>query len=378
MGKLYGSFKATNVTLVTGRGSLGDVIPWGKVLMVIGHNNDQVMIYSYWSLYHKNKGISISWERMFPACFEILKSLWNRMKNYEFKVVKDFMKKRDKAKGCWNKGAPNFKLDDPAPKLVIKVPKTVPGLIQTPLTVDNWLSAHYSFQRGQWDIAKISDLNSTPVHKIYKTLKTIYCDFSSSAEICHDFFAAGADWSGYGLTATICGLQFKVISTNSLRKTVSCRNRYPPPASLKKVEEVLHMKNELQAMVGEFYSTHCSQGFAYLAVFYLLHNRHIIIPAHIVPRLFFNAALDNLNFHSETEDGGNVDATTNIIYHYSRGEETADCVVRVPYDPKVRRKTIQMPEKFQLVSNHRTLKERKEARSLRSVDLSDADIGDRP
>ncbi|KAG1650302.1 Solute carrier organic anion transporter family member 3A1 [Nymphon striatum] len=100
--------------------------------------------------------------------------------------------------------------------------------------------------------------------------------------------------------------------------------------------------------------------------------------AHIVPRLFLNAALDNLNFHSETEDGGNVDAITNIIYQYSRGEETADCVVRVPYDPKVRRKTIQMPEKFQLVSSHRTLKERKEARSLRSVDLSDADIGDSP
>ncbi|KAG1650301.1 Solute carrier organic anion transporter family member 4C1 [Nymphon striatum] len=94
--------------------------------------------------------------------------------------------------------------------------------------------------------------------------------------------------------------------------------------------------------------------------------------------LFLNAALDNLNFHSETEDGGNVDAITNIIYQYSRGEETADCVVRVPYDPKVRRKTIQMPEKFQLVSSHRTLKERKEARSLRSVDLSDADIGDSP
>ncbi|KAG1664437.1 Tyrosine-protein phosphatase non-receptor type 9 [Nymphon striatum] len=78
------------------------------------------------------------------------------------------------------------------------------------------------------------------------------------------------------------------------------------------------------------------------------------------------------------KDGGNVDATTNIIYQYSRGEETADCVVRVPYDPKVRRKTIQMPEKFQLVSSHRTLKERKEARPLRSIDLSDADIGDRP
>ncbi|KAG1651094.1 hypothetical protein GQR58_027494 [Nymphon striatum] len=37
-----------------------------------------------------------------------------------------------------------------------------------------------------------------------------------------------------------------------------------------------------------------------------------------------------------------------------------------------------MAEKFQPVSSDLTLKERKEARSLRSVDLSDADIGDRP
>ncbi|KAG1656869.1 Procollagen-lysine,2-oxoglutarate 5-dioxygenase 3 [Nymphon striatum] len=36
-----------------------------------------------------------------------------------------------------------------------------------------------------------------------------------------------------------------------------------------------------------------------------------------------------------------------------------------------------MPEKFQPVSSHLTLKEREEARSLRSVDLSDAEIGDR-
>ncbi|KAG1709797.1 hypothetical protein GQR58_002758 [Nymphon striatum] len=45
--------------------------------------------------------------------------------------------------------------------------------------------------------------------------------------------------------------------------------------------------------------------------------------AHNVPGQFLKAALDNLNFHSETEDGGNVDATTNIIYQYSSGEETA-------------------------------------------------------
>ncbi|KAG1681710.1 hypothetical protein GQR58_011666 [Nymphon striatum] len=54
-----------------------------------------------------------------------------------------------------------------------------------------------------------------------------------------------------------------------------------------------------------------------------------------------------------------------------------DCVVRVPYDTKVKRKTIQMAEKFQPVSSDLTLKERKEARSLRSVDLSDAEIGNR-
>ncbi|KAG1666562.1 hypothetical protein GQR58_018836 [Nymphon striatum] len=54
-----------------------------------------------------------------------------------------------------------------------------------------------------------------------------------------------------------------------------------------------------------------------------------------------------------------------------------DCVVRVPYDTKVKRKTIQMAEKFQPVSSDLTLKERKEARSLRSVDLSDDEIGNR-
>ncbi|KAG1682328.1 hypothetical protein GQR58_011082 [Nymphon striatum] len=97
--------------------------------------------------------------------------------------------------------------------------------------------------------------------------------------------------------------------------------------------------------------------------------------AHIVPGQFLKAALDNLNFHSETEDGGNVDATTNIIYQYSSGEETADCVVRVPYDLKVRRRTIQMAEKFQPVSSELTLKERKEAQSLCSVDLK-KDIND--
>ncbi|KAG1706956.1 hypothetical protein GQR58_003578 [Nymphon striatum] len=54
-----------------------------------------------------------------------------------------------------------------------------------------------------------------------------------------------------------------------------------------------------------------------------------------------------------------------------------DCVVRVPFDTKVKRKTIQMAEKFQPVSSDLTLKERKEARSLRSVNLSDDEIGNR-
>ncbi|KAG1664947.1 putative uncharacterized transposon-derived protein F52C9.6 [Nymphon striatum] len=51
--------------------------------------------------------------------------------------------------------------------------------------------------------------------------------------------------------------------------------------------------------------------------------RRRVALAHNVPGQFLKAALDNLNFHSETEDGGNVDATTNIIYQYSSGEETA-------------------------------------------------------
>ncbi|KAG1710418.1 Geranylgeranyl pyrophosphate synthase [Nymphon striatum] len=54
--------------------------------------------------------------------------------------------------------------------------------------------------------------------------------------------------------------------------------------------------------------------------------KDMTIRTHNVPGQFLMAALDNLNFHSETEDRGNVDATTNIIYQYSSGEETADCV----------------------------------------------------
>ncbi|KAG1657451.1 Kynurenine 3-monooxygenase [Nymphon striatum] len=70
----------------------------------------------------------------------------------------------------------------------------------------------------------------------------------------------------------------------------------------------------------------------------------------------------------------NIDGTLNEIPYGQRHE---DCVVRVPCDTKVKRKTIQMVEKFQPVSSDLTLKERKEARSLRSVDLSDAEIGNR-
>ena len=104
----------------------------------------------------------------------------------------------------------------------------------------------------------------------------------------------------------------------------------------------------------------------------------IFIPENIVHGCFLQAALDNLNFHSETEDGGSLDATTNIIYQYSSGEEDTVCSGKVPYDPKARKATIQKSERFQPVSSHLTLKERKEARSLSSVDLGEAETGDRP
>lgn len=104
----------------------------------------------------------------------------------------------------------------------------------------------------------------------------------------------------------------------------------------------------------------------------------IFIPPNIVHRCFLQTALDNLNFHSETADGGSLDATTNIIYQYSSGEEDTVCAGKVPYDPKVQKATIQKPEKFQPVSSHLTLKERKEARTLHSVDLVEAETRDRP
>ena len=40
----------------------------------------------------------------------------------------------------------------------------------------------------------------------------------------------------------------------------------------------------------------------------------LFIPTNIVLGQFLQCALDNLNFRSETEDGGSLDATTNIIY----------------------------------------------------------------
>lgn len=104
-------------------------------------------------------------------------------------------------------------------------------------------------------------------------------------------------------------------------------------------------------------------------------NEGIFIPAHVVPGCFIQTALDNLNFHSETEDGGSLDATTNIIYQYY-GEEDSGEAGKVPYDPKQRRRTIQEPEKFQPVKSNLTLKDRKEARSLRSIDLGEAETQD--
>ena len=104
----------------------------------------------------------------------------------------------------------------------------------------------------------------------------------------------------------------------------------------------------------------------------------IFIPENIVHGCFLKAALDNLNFHSDTEDGGSLDATTNIIYQHSSDEEDTVCSGKVPYDPKARKTTIQKSERFQPVSSHLTLKERKEARSLSSVDLGEAETRDRP
>ena len=42
----------------------------------------------------------------------------------------------------------------------------------------------------------------------------------------------------------------------------------------------------------------------------------MFIPTNVIPGHFTQYAIDNLNFHSDTEDGGSLDVTTNIIYQH--------------------------------------------------------------
>ena len=95
----------------------------------------------------------------------------------------------------------------------------------------------------------------------------------------------------------------------------------------------------------------------------------LFIPTNIVPGQFLQCALDNLNFHSETEDGGSLDATTNIIYQSPGSQdETVVEVVTVPR-AKTRETSVKPPEKFVPVTSMLTLKDRKQARSLCGVPI---------
>ena len=95
----------------------------------------------------------------------------------------------------------------------------------------------------------------------------------------------------------------------------------------------------------------------------------LFIPTNITQGHFTQYALDNLNFHSETEDGGSFDATTNIIYQYTpeggKGEKVAGTV---PVK-KTRKLTISEPDKFVPVSSKLTLKDRRRARTLCDIKL---------
>ena len=96
----------------------------------------------------------------------------------------------------------------------------------------------------------------------------------------------------------------------------------------------------------------------------------LFIPTNIVPGQFLQCALDNLNFHSETEDGGSLDATTNIIYQSVGGKD--ENVVEVATVPlaKTRETSVKAPQKFVPVTSTLTLKDRKKARSLRGIAIS--------
>lgn len=92
----------------------------------------------------------------------------------------------------------------------------------------------------------------------------------------------------------------------------------------------------------------------------------VFIPSNIVPGHFAQYAFDNLNFHSES-DAGNLDATTNIVYQYSK-EENGSGTEKVPLKKK-RELTVSKPHPFVPVSSNLTLKDRKEARSLCGIEL---------
>ena len=93
----------------------------------------------------------------------------------------------------------------------------------------------------------------------------------------------------------------------------------------------------------------------------------LFIPTNFVPGQFLQCALDNLNFHSETEDGGSLDATTNIIYQYVGGkDENVDLAATVPL-VKTRKTIVKAPNKFVPVISMLTLTDRKKARSLQGI-----------
>jgi hypothetical protein len=102
----------------------------------------------------------------------------------------------------------------------------------------------------------------------------------------------------------------------------------------------------------------------------------LFIPTNITPGHFTQYALDNLNFHSETQDGGSFDATTNIIYQYTfEGEGSGEVAGAVPLK-KTRKLTISEPDKFVPVSSKLTLTDRRQARSLRDIELPHDDRGE--
>lgn len=95
-------------------------------------------------------------------------------------------------------------------------------------------------------------------------------------------------------------------------------------------------------------------------------NGHFI-PTGIVSSRFTQYAFDNLDFHEHTPDGSTLHATTHIIYQYVESDEKSVASVSLK---KSRRKTIEEPPSIVLQESHVSLKDRREARSLQNVPLS--------